>query len=74
MRDKIHIWNNLTSGQMLQVKCTFSQLKKHVSSLNFVYCFTGFIGRGADFTCMSGCVSNSCQKSQNIHAGYGNII
>ena len=21
--------------------------------LNFVYCFTGFIGRGADFTCLS---------------------
>ena len=25
-------------------------------TLNIVYCFTGFIGRGADFTCMSVCV------------------
>ena len=31
----------------------FSQLKKHAPppTLNCVYCFTGFIGRGADFTC-----------------------
>ena len=29
-------------------------------TLNFVYCFTGFIGRGADFTCLSVYVSKSC--------------
>ena len=38
-------------------------------TLNFGYCFTGFIGRGADFACMSVFVSKSCQKSKNIHLG-----
>ena len=32
-------------------------------TLNCVYCFTGFIGRGSDFTCMSVFISKSCQKS-----------
>ena len=34
----------------------FSQLKKHVPhgpTLNIAYCVTGFIRRGADFTCVS---------------------
>ena len=32
-------------------------------TLNCVYCFTGFIGRGTDFTCMPVFISKSCQKS-----------
>ena len=30
--------------------------------------------KGADFTCLSVCVSKSSQKSQNIHVGYADII
>ena len=31
-------------------------------------------GGGADFTCLSVCVSKSYQKSLNIHVGYADIF
>ena len=31
-------------------------------TLNFVYYFTGFIGRGSDFTCVSVCISKIMSK------------
>ena len=51
-----------------QVSCSISLKifsRKYICPLaiNHQDLFTGFIGKVADFTCMSVCISKSCQKS-----------